>query len=313
MQLSVLIPTYNDAPLLADTVAPLLRDPATGEVVVVVDGSRDGSYELLLEMSRRDERVRPLWIEHRGRAGARQCALERARHDVVLMLDADVVAAEGLVSGHARHHADRTDRVVVGYMPPVIPPRRPGSFVVERYAHQYELACQAYERDCAEILRRLWMGNVSVTRRSLLAAGGCDTGAGIRYGEDMELGLRLAATGFQVEARFDRSLLAEHRFSQTVAGFLATARIFGEDLVKLERLHPGRARFPRWYEEGAGAVLARFATRPRGYRMARGLSRASLRLAGHAHLWALERKLGGLLDRLEVLRGIADGRRSLRR
>jgi glycosyltransferase involved in cell wall biosynthesis len=83
MQLSVLIPTYNDAPLLAETIAPLLRDPATGEVIVVVDGSRDGSYELLLEMSRRDGRVRPLWIENRGRAGARQCALERAQHDVV--------------------------------------------------------------------------------------------------------------------------------------------------------------------------------------------------------------------------------------
>jgi glycosyltransferase involved in cell wall biosynthesis len=317
MQLSVLIPTYNDAPLLAETIAPLLRDSATGEVIVVVDGSRDGSYELLLEMARSDERVRPLWIENRGRAGARQCALDRAQHDVVLMLDADVVAAEGLVSGHARHHAGRRGLVVVGYMPPVIPARRPGSFVIERYAHQYELACQAYERDSREILRRLWMGNVSVTRSSLEAAGGCDSGAGIRYGEDMELGWRLATGNSgvdgEVDAVFDRSLRAEHRFTQTVPGFLRTSRIFGEDLVKLERLHPGRARFPGWHQRGAGALLARFVARPRGYLVLRKLGKLSLAVAGRAHLWSLEGKLGGLLDRLEVRRGIADGLRSPRR
>src|ERR1700727_434901 len=148
-QLSVLIPTYNDASLLPETLAPLLRDPATGEVLVVVDGSCDGSYKLLTDIARRDDRVRPFWIENRGHVGARQYGFEHARHDVLLMLDADVVASDGLVSGHAAWH----------------------------------------ERGAG-----LWMGNVSVGRRALLAAGGFDGGAGLRYCDDNELGLRLAQT-----------------------------------------------------------------------------------------------------------------------
>ncbi|MBV9604671.1 MAG: glycosyltransferase [Solirubrobacterales bacterium] len=307
MQISVLIPTYNDGPLLSETLAPLLRDEATGEVVVVVDGSRDGSLELLLEIARNDDRVRPFWIENRGRAGARQFGLERVRYDVLLLLDADVVAGERLVSGHARHHADGRDRLVVGYMPPVVGPRRPGSFVVERYAHQYELAARSYEHDPSEILRRLWMGNVSVSRRALLAAGGCDAGAGIRYGEDMEMGLRLAAAEVEVEPVFDRTLLAEHRFEQTVGGFVQTSRIFGEDLVTLERLHPGQARFPVWRKRGVGAAVARFATRRRGYRALRVVTLLSLTVAGRLHLWPVERRVAALLDRLEVQRGIQIG------
>lgn len=311
MPLSILIPTYNDASILPDTLAPLLRDPATGEIVVVVDGSRDGSYELLVDMARRDGRVRPLWIENRGHPGARQYGLEQTRHDVLLMLDADVVARDGLVSGHAAWHDGRTDRLVLGYMPPVIPPRRPGSFVIERYAQQYELACRGYERDPAERFARLWMGNVSVSRRALVAAGGFDGPAGLRYCDDNELGLRLAETGESLEAVFDRDLLAEHRFERSVSGFLETSRTFGQDLVRLERAHPGQARFPRWRESRIGRVLVRFLARPRGYALLRRLGLVSLGLAGRTHMWGLEGRVGALLDRIEVQRGIHAETRAL--
>jgi glycosyltransferase involved in cell wall biosynthesis len=303
-QLSILIPTYNDAAQLPATLSPLLSDPATGEVLVIVDGSRDGSYELLADQARRDERVRPFWIENRGQAGARQYGLERARHDVVLMLDADVVARDGLVSAHAKWHEEGTNRLVIGYMPPVVPPRRPGSFVIERYAHQYELACHGYERDPADRFGRLWMGNVSVGREALLAAGGFDAGAGLRYCDDNELGLRLAAANPDLEPVFDRGLLAEHRFERTVSGFLSTSRTFGRDLVRLERLHPGQARFPAWRASRSGAILSALVTRRRSYAWSRRAGVVSLACAGRAGRWTLERRLGALLDRLEVQRGI---------
>lgn len=311
MQLSILIPTYNDASILPETLAPLLRDPATGELVVVVDGSRDGSYELLEDMARRDGRVRPFWIENRGHPGARQYGLERTRHDVLLMLDADVIARDGLVSGHAAWHDDGTDRLVLGYMPPVIPPRRPGSFVIERYARQYELACRKYESDPAQRFSRLWMGNVSVSRRALVAAGGFVGPAALRYCDDNELGLRLAGADLDLEPVFDRGLLAEHRFERSVPSFLKTCRTFGQDLVRLERAHPGHAAFPGWRNSGAGALLVRFLARPRGYAILRQLGLASLGLAGRAHFWGVESRVGALLDRIEVQRGIHAETRAL--
>ena len=311
MALSVVIPTYNDVEILPETLDPLLRDDSTAEIVVVVDGSRDGSYEFLTEVASRDERVRPFWIQNRGRAGARQYGIERSRREVVLMLDADVVARERLVSGHARHHVSGRDRLVVGYMPPAIPPRRPGSFVLERYAHEYERVCKSYEDDPAQILQRLWLGNVSVTRRALFAAGGCDAGAGVRYCEDVELGLRLAAARVDIEASFHRGLRADHRFEQTVSGFLETSRIVGEDLIKVARRHPGQVSFPVWRKSGAVGAVARYALRPRGHTVARRLGLMALTLAGRLHLWPLEHKIAGLLDRVEVQRGMQSAIRAL--
>src|SRR3712207_6423264 len=123
-RVSVVIPTYNRRDRLERAVRPLLSDPGTHEVVVVVDGSRDGSYELLCDLAREDSRVKALFIENRGAMGARYAAAERATGDVLLILDDDEVAAPGLVTGHAAHHLENEPIIVVGYTPTAVPERR---------------------------------------------------------------------------------------------------------------------------------------------------------------------------------------------
>jgi len=304
---SVVIPTYNDRTILPETLAPLLADPATTEVVVVVDGSSDGSYELLQAMAERDDRLRPFFIENRGRTGAGQYALEQARHEIVLMLDADVVGSPELVSGHARAHADGGPaRLVMGYMPTPVPPPGPGSFVYERYADQYERACRSWEASPRNIFLRHWAGNVSCPREVLLAAGGYDAGSPIKYMDDLEMGLRLAHAG--LEPVFNRDLRAEHRLERSVAGFISTSRKYGQALVLIDRLHPGEVHSPPWLtaESGRDAALRRFSSRPQAYALMSTASLALLAVADRLRLWALERKLGALLDRLETVQGVID-------
>src|SRR3954454_8936427 len=89
---SVVIPTYRRRAQLASVVDPLLADEATAELIVVVDGSDDGSLELLRAIAHRDPRVRPIGSANQGQAAARQLGLEAARHPVVLLLDDDVIA-----------------------------------------------------------------------------------------------------------------------------------------------------------------------------------------------------------------------------
>jgi glycosyltransferase involved in cell wall biosynthesis len=303
VQLSVLIPAYN-YPHLSATLAPLLRDPATAEVIVVVDGSRDGSFETLRKTARREPRLRPFFIENRGRTGAWQFALEQAQSDVVLSIDQDVVAHDGLVSGHAGVHRRGPGRVVLGYMPTAKPPRRPGSFVIDRYADDYEVACAMWERETERILCRLWGGNVSMPREALLAVGGCDAGAGLEYSHDHELGLRLREHGLR--AVFDRRLRADHRFERSVDGFLKAARQQGHDLAIIERLHPGQTAFPQWRESGPGQVLRRAALRPRGYAAVSRLGRVALTLAGRARRWSTEQRVGSLLATVQMQRGMQE-------
>ena len=115
---SVVMATYNRRQLLPRVLAPLLDDPATFELVIVVDGCEDGSIEYLEALAAEDPRVRPIFVPNGGRVAAQETGVEAARGDVVvLVMDDDVLAAPGLVSGHARHHERERDLVVVGYMP----------------------------------------------------------------------------------------------------------------------------------------------------------------------------------------------------
>ena len=304
---SVVIPTYNDIDVLPATLAPLLADEATTEIVIVVDGSTDGSYELLQSMAAQDDRLRPFLIENRGRTGAGQYALEQATHEIVLMLDADVVGAPGLVSGHARVHAEGgRPRLVMGYMPTPVPPPGDGSFVYERYADQYERACDAWERDPQNVFSRHWAGNVSCPREILIAAGGYDAGAPIKYMDDLEMGLRLART--ELEPVFVRSLLAEHRLQRSVAGYVSTSRKYGQAIVMIDQLHPGQVHTPGWLtaDHGMDAAIRRFTSRPRGYALSAKLTMTAIQAGATLKLWPVQRRAAALIDRLETLQGVIE-------
>lgn len=304
---SVVIPTYNDVDVLPATLAPLLADPALTELVVVVDGSTDGSHELLQTLAAQDDRLRPFLIENRGRTGAGQYALEQVTGDIVLMLDADVVGAPGLVSGHARVHAEGDrPRLVMGYMPTPVPPPGPGSFVYERYADQYEKACRSWERDPRNIFLRHWAGNVSCPRETLIAAGGYDAGAPIKYMDDLEMGLRLAQT--DLEPVFDRSLRAEHRLQRSVDGYVSTSRKYGQAIVMIDQLHPGQVHAPPWLtaESGRDAAIRHFTSRPGGYAVASRAAMTALQAGARLRLWRLQRGAAALIDRLETLRGVVE-------
>ena len=243
--------------------------------------------------------------------GARQFALTKARHDVVLMLDADVVPTTGMVTGHAAWHADNVARLVVGYMPPRQGPKRPGSFVIERYAALYEAACADFAADPSQILLHMWAGNISAPKRSIEAAGGHLGGIKVAYMEDIDLALRLSETG--ITPVFDRNLVAEHRFHKTVDGAFKTARDYGESLIQMERRYPGRIFHPGWRSDGPGNMLRRFTRRRRGLALVRALGRPALTASGIAHLWPVEWRVARALDGVEIQQGMMRAMRELRR
>ncbi len=183
---------------------PLLADPAADEIVVVDDGSNDGTLKLLEDLAAAHPQLRPVPTRHRGRAAARQLGLERATGEVVLLLDDDVVAAQGLVEGHARAHAVSDGLVVVGYMPIRLPAgRRPGDASTFLYAGNYEGSCAACERDPSLVLTGLWGGNVSICRADALRVG---MDSSFTYHEDRDFGLRCMKAGLRVACDLPASL-----------------------------------------------------------------------------------------------------------
>ena len=229
------MPTFERGDRLEPVVRAVLADPGAAELIVVVDGCRDGSLERLQAIAAGDPRLRPMWIENRGENGAREAGLRAAAHPVVLLLDDDVLAGPGLVSGHAARHAGRDDLVVVGYMP--VPPafQERGGAPARLYAEWYEQQCRRYEAEPDRVLENLWAGNVSLPRERALAVGLSNPAFDARYNPDRDLGLRLAAAG--LTGRFDRALAAQHRYERSLDAFLRDAAATGEGTWLVHRLH----------------------------------------------------------------------------
>jgi len=312
---SVVVPTYNGAPLLERVLQPLLEDPAASEVIVVVDGSRDGSFELVDRLARDEPRLRPLFIENRGDMGARDAGARAATGEIVLFVDDDVLADPGLVTGHATRHAERAADVVVGYMP-VTPPatRHRDDFALRLYASEYEGRCQIYEEDPGSAVRDLWAGNFSMRRADCLAIGMANPAFTEHYHADRDFGIRCLESG--LTGTFDRALSADHLHGRTLQSFIRDARSQGAARVLLPRFHPGTVAPPAAGEFARGlpravSHIVRLTRRPRAYLAVSWSLRYLVRAGGRTRLWAPQRGLARVLRRVEQQHGAIEqaGRR----
>jgi glycosyltransferase involved in cell wall biosynthesis len=84
---AALVPVWNGAAFLADALGSILaQDPAVDEVVVIDDGSTDGSAAIARGFG---PRVRCVTRTHAGLAATRNAAVREARSELVAFLDAD--------------------------------------------------------------------------------------------------------------------------------------------------------------------------------------------------------------------------------
>jgi glycosyltransferase involved in cell wall biosynthesis len=295
---SVVMATFGRRDQLRRALAPLLAEPAADEIVVVVDGSTDGSIELLEEIAAQHPKLRPLWIENRGEGGARQVGLEASRGDIVVFLDDDVVAAPGLVEGHVRRQRTQANMVVLGYMPLRLQARQRGrDAALRRYAATYEEHCSLWEAKPERILQHFWAGNFSMRRADALSVG-------LRsprlprdaYHQDYDFGLRCSEAG--LHGCFDRDIRATHEMDRDLRGFV-------RDSIAQGRSHP---YLPHTVDDPAGRSLRSRALRAFGGSdvgvtiMTTTLEKLVIVL-GAARMFRLQAKMLNPLQTLGQLRG----------
>lgn len=231
----MVVATHRRRALLAAVLDEVLAATAPAEVVVVDDGSGDGTAELLAERAAAEPRLRPLVTANAGPMAARLAGARFATGDVVLLLDDDVVPARGVVDGHARHHAQAGDLVVIGSMPVAPGPVTRTSYPRDIYARTYRAHTEFWQSDPGRILRTLWSGHLSLRRDAFLALEDALLGVDLGYHEDLELGLLCERAGLR--GCFDPSLTSRHLYERTREQFLRDGARSGRGLREVHRRH----------------------------------------------------------------------------
>ena len=254
-QLSVVVPTHNRRDRVLALLASLARQTAPAEsfeVVLVVDGSDDGTEHAVLETTWPFRLV----VEQGEQSGvecARNRGVDRASGVACLFLDDDIVADENLVAEHLGVQRGGSNVVSIGRLAKLRPSRAP------RWARYSALEREEHYRQLKggrpPAFLDCYGGNLCVPRSLFHAAGGFTTDInvpGMRFGfryNDIELGYRLQISG----ARFvylDGAFAFEDD-RETLRDHVGDAEKRGASGVELYRRHPDllpHLTLGRWLE-----------------------------------------------------------------
>jgi glycosyltransferase involved in cell wall biosynthesis len=190
---SVVIPTYNRKPILEKCLKALEMQKLSAstsvedyEVVVVDDGSTDGTLQWLEECKNEFPHVQVFEQNHQGPSAARNLGVLQAKGDTIIFIDSDLVVTEIFLQSHA-------DALVGGQ-------NKVGSDKFFTYGAVINTA--NFENPTSEPYKitdfsRAFFatGNVAIPKHWLEEAGLFDTGFQLYGWEDLELGVRLKNLG----------------------------------------------------------------------------------------------------------------------
>tara|TARA_Y100001968_G_C19453902_1_gene770748 strand:+ start:6081 stop:7013 length:933 start_codon:yes stop_codon:yes gene_type:complete len=194
MFISVVIPTYNRRLILEKSLKALEkqdfgREIEGYEVLVVDDGSTDGTPEWIRNNPKEYPHVRLFEQQHGGPAQARNMGVKNSIGDLIIFIDSDLVVENQFLISHVRSLTRgwqrRKDRLCFTYGA-VINTSNFENPTAER--HKITDLSWAY----------FATGNVAIARDVLEKAGLFDTSFHLYGWEDLELGERLRQMGVEL-------------------------------------------------------------------------------------------------------------------
>lgn len=311
IDISVVIPSYNRKESLCQLVSVLIaqyNSDISTEIIVVLDGSTDGSAEALSKLTAPPEMPLRVYTQpNQGAAIARNTGLKQASGEIVLFLDDDVIPGERLIEAHLYAHRTTGAEATVGRIDTCTMDKvpRPVAEAVVAFHDQRRkrlsiVGATITATDVTTI-------NLSVRRSRLLEVDGFDESFTGYASEDWDLGQRLLAIGTTFVYAPDA--VVTQIYSLSFRQWQRRMWLQGESQIKLTRKHPelkphvpiGKLHDPNWKRR----LAAQFAIQlPRAALM---VSEAVLWIAPFAR-WlggpAMPRQLAGLSWRLAFWSGV---------
>ncbi len=212
LSVSVIIPAFNEAKVIASSIRQILASTHQNtKVIVVDDGSADGTADVVRGSFPDDERVTLITTQNGGKARAINLGLARADGDIVVVLDADTQFEASTISRLVRWFADPAVGAAAGNA-------KVGNRinVLTRWQALEYVTAQNLERRALATLGCITVvpGAVGAWRReTIVKLGGFPSDT---LAEDQDLTIMVQREGYKVV--FDSSAVAWTEAPDTMAG-----------------------------------------------------------------------------------------------
>jgi glycosyltransferase involved in cell wall biosynthesis len=227
---SIVIPTYQRKDAVCDAARALAKVKYRGsfEIIVVVDGSTDGTADALARLQS-PVQLRVIEQANGGQASARNRGAAEATGDIILFVDDDLICEPDILEEHARMHRQGAD-AVTGEIP--LHPESERGLVTDALAK-----AAAWERKPPVSAFHVYGGHLSIRKRAFEELGGfdqsfCDGGYG---GDDLDFGLRLVG---RYDVRHNKAAIAWQKSDIGPRKHMRRARHLAESDLRLIAKHP---------------------------------------------------------------------------
>ncbi|WP_407320265.1 glycosyltransferase family 2 protein [Isoptericola halotolerans] len=246
---SIVVPAYNEAPVLENCVRSLVGGSYERlEVIIVDDGSDDGTAEIAERLEQTHPQVRAVQQANAGKGAALNRGIAEARGEILFFVDADGIFGRDTVAEMLRGFDHPRVGAVCGDDRPVNLDR-----VQTRLLAILSHAGTGLVRRALTMLGCLPIvsGNIGAFPRAVLAeVGGFDEST---VGEDLELTWRVHRAGYRVVFRPRALVYAE---SPATLRTLWRQRVrWARGLLQTMRRHPDMIGNPRYRAFGLYLVV----------------------------------------------------------
>ncbi|MDJ0691150.1 MAG: glycosyltransferase [Xenococcaceae cyanobacterium MO_188.B32] len=191
---SVVIPTYNRQSILIKCLKALETQKKSNfikdyEVILVDDGSTDGTLEWLVENATKFPHVKTFSQTHQGPAAARNLGVKQAKGDTIIFIDSDLIVTETFLQAHANALAKGEEKTNSDRL----------------FTYGWVINTCNFDNPTSESYKitdfsaaYFATGNVAIARKWLEKVGLFDTRFQLYGWEDLELGVRLKQLGLKL-------------------------------------------------------------------------------------------------------------------